>query len=592
MVAVPSITQTRVDGGLGSVADSPDGRFAAAGIASAGPYTPRLITSIAALVAAYVSGPLVDLVSYLLGVSGRPVLVQRVESASSGSRGTVLYSGSGSPADALTAGGGNTSTAVPSLTGVPTVPLQVALRITVAASNIAAGTARYQYSLDGGLSWSAAIAPSASEVDLGTTGVTISWVDGSFVATDTFAGYSVPGARVGTATLAVSGNPADAYDVRVKIVRGGATLAAGTTTYVLSLDGGATWGPETALPNSGLVTPAGTGLTLTFTYASGVAFAVDDVFTVRTTAPTYNSTTMTAAYNALDTGDDDFEGIVWTGSFDAALCTTLDTLCAASMASLRYRFCIVGVRDQTAEESTSAWEDSIRSDFAAWTGVNIVPCAGHVDVLAPATGRYNRRSSAYVVAARAASVPISEDLAWVERGSLVGVTAIHYDGAVNPALNNFGFTTLMKRRSRTVRGFYVVNPQTGAGPTSDFKLFQYLRVWNEAARLLADAMTPHLSRTLRTVPKPLPEPVPRVYQERTAGSIDEREAVVIEANANKRLHEALMEGPVAHVTSVRVIVDRTVDVVATRELRSSLSLGPLGYAKTITDSIGFALGGA
>lgn len=591
MVAVPTMTTERVDGGLGSVVDSPEGRFAVAGVSSSGPYVPTLVTSLAQLRSLYTSGPLVDDASYLLAIAGR-VLCQRVESTSSGSRGTVLYSGSGSPADALTAGGGNTSTAVPSLTGVPTVPVQVALRITVAGANFAAATARYQYSLDGGLSWSAAIAPSASEVDLGDTGVTISWVDGSFVATDTFAGYSVPGARVGTATLAVTGDPSDAYDVRVEILRAGATLAAGTATYRLSLDGGDTWGPETALPVSGAITPSGTGLTLTWTYSSGTGFAVGDLFTIRTSAPTYNATTMADAYTALDEGDDDFEAILWSGVFTAALCTSLDALCEASADVLRYRICFVGVRDFNSGETVSEWETSIKADFATWTGVNVVPCAGHAEVLSAATQRYNRRSSAVVVAGRAASVPLSEDLAWVERGPLPGVTAIYYDGADNPGMNDFGFTTLRKRRSRTIRGFYVTNPHTGAGPTSDFKLLQYLRVWNEAARVLADAMTPHSSRRLRTVPKPLPSPVPPVFEGRTAGAIDDREAAVIEAAVNKKLRAALMEGPVAHVTSVTMSLDRTVDVVATRTLSTSLSLGPMGYAKVISNRIGFALGGA
>jgi Protein of unknown function (DUF2586) len=591
MVAVPTIQTQRVDGGLSAIVDSSAGRFAVAGPSSIGPFVPTLITSLATLRSTFGAGPLVDDASYVLSLTGR-VLCQRIETTSSGAKGAVLYSGAGSPADALTAGGGNTSTAVPSLTGVPTVPVQVALRITVAASNLAAATARYQYSLDGGLTWSAALTPSASEVDLGTTGVTISWADGSFVVSDTFAGYSVPGARVGTATLAITGNPADAYDARVEILRAGATLAAGTATYRLSLDGGDTWGPETALPVSGAIQPAGTGLTLTWTYSSGTGFAVGDLYTFRTSAPTYDATTMAAAYEALDTGDDDFEAILWSGAFTAALCTSLDALCETSAEALRYRICFVGLRDLNSGETIAAWETSIKTDFATWVGVNVVVCAGHVEVLSAATQRYNRRSSAVVVAGRAASVPISEDLAWVERGPLPGVTAIYYDGADNPGLNDFGFTTLRKRRSRTIRGFYVVNPHTGALSTSDFKLLQYLRAWNEAARVLADAMTPHSSRRLRTVPKPLPVPTPPVYEGKTAGSIDEREARAIEAGVNAKLSAALLEGPVAHVTSVAMSIDRTVDITSTRTLSTSLSLGPMGYAKVISNRIGFALGGA
>ena len=89
----------------------------------------------------------------------------------------------------------------------------------------------------------------------------------------------------------------------------------------------------------------------------------------------------------------------------------------------------------------------------------------------------------------------------------------------------------------------------------------------------------------------MPTPTPPVYQGRTAGAIDDREAAAIEADAEAKVRAVLMEGAVQHVTSVAVTVNRTVDVVATRTLPVSLSLGPMGYAKTISLEIGFALGG-
>lgn len=592
MVAVPTMTTTRQDGGLGSIADSLAGRFAVAGIASSGSYLPQIKTTLAALLAEYTSGPMVDAAAYILARVGW-VLCQRVASAANGSRSNVVASGAGNAAAALTLGGGGTSTAVPTLSGTPaSAVVNIKLKVTAAGANFAAATARYQYSLDGGLTWSANQTPSGSAAALGASGVSVTWADGSFEANETWSGYSVLGSQQGTCTLAATGNPADEYAVVLEVLRGGATLAAGTATYRLSLDGGDTWGPETAMPVGGVITPAGTGLTLTFTYSSGTAFAVADRWSLYTSAPTFNSSGMASAYASLDTGDEDFEAILWTGAWDASLCTALETLAEASEAALRYRQSYVGVRDQTAEETTAAWELAIKTDFAAWSGAWVFPCAGHAEVLSPATGRYNRRSCAIVVAGRACSVPLSEDLAWVERGALPGVTAIYYDGALNPALNDFGFTTLRYRKTRTFKGFFVVNPHTGAQPTSDFKLIQYLRVWCEAARVLNDAMTPHLSRKLRTVPKPLPSPVPPVYAGATAGAIDEREARAIENKANAMLRAVLLEGPVQHVTSVTMRVARTTDVVATKRLDTTLSLGPMGYAKSITNAIGFALGGA
>lgn len=591
MVAVPQQTVTRRDGGLGSLLQSNLGRLAVVGIASAGDYTPQVFTSQGDLVAEYTSGPLVDAAAYVLARAGW-VLCQRAASSSTGAKGALAIYGGGSATNSIATVAGNTSTAVPAFTGTPDRNYALRLKVMVAGVNLAA-VPGFQYSLDGGLTWSATQTAVAGPTAIGSTGLSLGWTDGTFVVSGgVWAGSAVLGAQGGTVTAVVNGNPADAYDVRLELLRDGATLVAATATYRLSLDGGLSWGPETAMPVSGVITPAGTGLTITFTYTTGAGFVDGDVFMFATTAPTYNSGAMSDAYDALDLGDDDFEGVLLTGAYDAALCTSLEAKLLASEAALRYRFAIVGVRDQSPEETRSEWELALRTDFVTWTGLHVVPCAGHASVVSPVSQRQLRRSASLVVAGRAAGVPISEDLAWVERGPLPSVTAIYYDGALHTSLNDFGFTTLMRRKSRTIRGFYIVNPLTGALATSDFKLFQYLRVWNEAARVLVDAMTPNLSRRLLTVPKPLPVPTPAVYLGRTPGAIDDREAEAIEAKVNKMIREVLMEGPVAHVTNVTMRVNRTVDVVATRNFVTSLSLGPLGYAKNISSEIGFALGGA
>lgn len=589
MVSVPRTTIQRRDGGLGSLIASAAGRLAVVGIASSGPYTPQVFTSQGDLIATYTSGPLVDAASYILARCGF-VLVQRAANGASGARGNVARSGSGNSAAGLTAGGGNTSTAVPTLGGTVTRAWPIILRITAAGANFAAGTARYQWSADGGLTWSTAAAPAAGPIPLGDTGITLAWADGAFVQNDSWTGSSVPGAQRGTALLAVTGDPSDAYEARVQVLRDGTNLAGATATYRLSLDGGDTWGPETAMPVSGVVQPAGTGLTLTFTNGAGpTSFREGDLFTFDTTAPTYTSNGMADAYNALDQSDDDFEGILFTGAFDAALCTSLESLADASEVQLRYRIVIVGVRARTYQETRAEWENAIRTDFATWSGLHVVPCAGHGEVIVPNTNRQVKRSASLGVAGRMVIAPLSEDLAWVERGPLPGFVSIDYDGADNPSLNDFGFTTLRKRRSRSHRGIYIVNPHTGAAADSDFKLLQYLRVWNEAARTLAAAMERHQSRTLRAVPKPLPVPTPPIYQGRTAGAIDDREAAAIEADINAKLSLVLLEGPVQHVTAVTARVNRTVDIVATRSLPVSLSLGPVSYAKLISAEIGFAL---
>ena len=576
---IPKLDIIQTDGALQALPG--EGVHAKIGVCSAGPLnTAVLIASLAAL-AAYGTGPVVEATAHQLEVTGEPVLLTRCAAGVAGANGAVVRSGPGSAGTALTAVPTITSTAVPSLTitGVLARAYAVRVRVVGAGADLAASPTT-QYSLDGGLTWSTAAIAVAGPTALGTSGISLAWADGSFVASDTWAGYAVAGLPIGGGLLAVTGSPLDAYQVSVRIVRPGASLASNVATYRLSLDGGRTYGDEYAMPVNGVVTPANTGLTLTFTNGGGggSAFSEGDLFEFRTTAPAPTLSNINAAWAGMLANNNDVEVVHIVGAVDSITATGIASLANAALTSAKPRIVLLEARDQGSGESEAAWMQSLNDDFANFVSDRVGIVAGAAEVYLSAVGRYGRRRAGMVVAARAALVPISEDLAWVARGPLPSVTAIYHDEDANPGLNAGRFITL--RQHQGLPGYYITNPLLMAAPDSDFQLLQYRRVWDRAFRVLRRVMLRYLSQDLALNP-------PGVQAPLFAGGLDEIDAGNIEDAASDALRTALVQSTPRHVTDVTAAVNRTNNVLSTQELDVTFGIQPKGYAKKIVARLGF-----
>jgi hypothetical protein len=126
----------------------------------------------------------------------------------------------------------------------------------------ARGTATFQYSTDGGTTWSATTATSGTAIAVGTTGMTVTFATGTYVANAVY--------RSIANSVQVTGSPASSpWDVRVRIVTGGAL---GTATQQYSTDGGTTW--SVAALTAARVAIGATGLAVTFPTATYVASSV------------------------------------------------------------------------------------------------------------------------------------------------------------------------------------------------------------------------------------------------------------------------------------------------------------------------------
>lgn len=173
-MGIPDVKQTINDGALGIVPGETDQLALIVGVCSAG--TANVIQSFndkAALVAALGSGPLVDAAAISLDTAGGPVLVARIASTTAGAESAVTHGGTG--------------TAVATVGGAALDAYDVTVTITRAGANLAALTAAFKYTLDGGNSVSQEIAmPVGGVYVVPGTGITITFADGTFVANDTY----------------------------------------------------------------------------------------------------------------------------------------------------------------------------------------------------------------------------------------------------------------------------------------------------------------------------------------------------------------------------------------------------------------------
>ena len=121
-------------------------------------------------------------------------------------------------------------------------------------------------------------------------------------------------------------------------------------------------------------------------------------------------------------------------------------------------------------------------------------------------------------------------------------------------------------------GVFVNNPRLMSSPTSDFRYLQHRRVMNLALESVDSYMRRRLSKSVRV--------------KASTGTITEVEASEIESGQTAALAASLLAKPKA--SSVSVALSRTDNLLATETLTVDVGIQPLGYAKTINATVGFA----
>lgn len=264
----------------------------------------------------------------------------------------------------------------------------------------------------------------------------------------------------GTAVVAVTGTPYDAYDVKMEITRPGATLAAGTAAFKLSLDGGRTYSPEYAVPTAGTFPIPDTGLSLGFTTGT---FVAGDVYAFTSTAPGFVLADLTAAVDLLLADPTEWAILHVVGeTADAATCASilaaLDAKLEGAAAAYRYVRAFIEAPNEAASV--------VRAGLAASSSLRVGVIFGRAITQSAITGQEASKNAAEALLAHVARLRISEDAGKVARGPVGGVRALVHDERSAQDMDPARFTTL--RTHIGIAGVYVTAARMFAPVGSDF----------------------------------------------------------------------------------------------------------------------------
>lgn len=371
------------------------------------------------------------------------------------------------------------------------------------------------------------------------------------------AGSSGTVTKVGTGTGTIAfGTPNDAYDIRVKIVTGGAVA---TATYQLSLDGGDTYGPTTTTAASVNISPTGATMTFAGTFVAG------DVYSIACTAPACTSSDLSAAFAALlaDARTWGFVHVVGEAASAAAavtLASAIDAQMTTAEAGYRYAFALVELPYDT--------DSNLLSATASFASTRVGLVAGHCEIASALRGTFDRRSAAWPIAARIAKNAISQDAARFRDGSLPGVASLYRDEQKTPGLDDGRLCTLRTFIGQS--GYYVTNARLATNSTSDFKYVVTRRVVDRACAVTRGGLLAYLNDSVRV--------------NKTTGRILETDARAIEAAITAQLKAALVDE--GHASDVQFVLDRTGNILSTNNLKGDVRVTPLGYARSISVSVG------
>lgn len=541
-------------------------------------------------------GNAVDASALDLAVGASDVLIYK---AFSGSIGSSTHTGSGSGTIAQTG-----APMAPFGTGQGGTGILVKI---VTGSTTATTYGTFEYSLDGGNTYSAAIVNpgNAGTFLIPNTGVTLTFTGaettGVWVASDTYVNpittavgtmypyggsFSILQTTATGSTTVVgegtfsnnSGAPQDSFNVIIQITTTG-TLAAKTAQYVYSLDGGITYSANQTITGASITLPGGVLLTAADTGGSGgtqAGFSVGELYSFSTLGPQITPTDVLNTINALQ-GNPNTWGWIHiaqqanTTNTAASAGFELDTLFSDVNTSVSNLFnagqyvgayaLIDSPADTTSlniDSTLKSWAAGVSSDFIT------VGTGSAAATVSPANGWNLARGSSWDVSAKACISPIGQDLAWVGSGSLIGVSKLYRNETNTPGLGPAGFAPLGTIAG--VNGFFITNANILCSSASDISLAQYRRVLNAACQAARSALVNFLSAGVRLT---------------ATGKIDPRDIAII-TNVTQSSVLSAING---QASGAAVSVSNTLG--AGGVLSVTVSVTPFGYAKTINVTVGY-----
>lgn len=364
--------------------------------------------------------------------------------------------------------------------------------------------------------------------------------------------------------------PKDDLEVVLRVVDEGTVGTAGITLQ-LSYDGGRTYAPKFAL---------GTSMTLAvpnafiFNFAAGTLKA-GATYRVRTTAPRADSTTLTAALDALRASVVQWELLGVADEMDADTFDAVELAMLSLFSKGKYRGWVGNTRMPDDDEEEADYLDDLSTTFAS-ASVHGSLYAGACRLTSAVDGRKYRRPVSFATASREQISSEEIDIADINLGPLTGVSIRdangnpeEHDESVNPGLDDARFAVL--RTWDGYPGVYVNRPRLFSTDGSDFQLMPHRRVLNLAHAALRQYFIRRLNKPIRV--------------DATSGFILEIEALEIEAGATAAMTTALLAKPKA--SGVQFVLSRTDNVLSSKTLTGTARVIPLAYPEYVNLTVGF-----
>lgn len=384
----------------------------------------------------------------------------------------------------------------------------------------------------------------------------------------------------GTPSPTVAGTATMRTQTRVQVMLGGALGVAQfryAHDYHQPTQVDPTWSQTRAVPAGGSYLFPNTGITMTFPAGT---YVLGDTFDFTTEPAHLNAAdlaVLATALAAVPSVDPRLWGIAdayTTATEGFAMASALGGQLQTLAAGYRYArgVCDVGSGGSSASCLTAK---------AAFQDRRICDAYGFelLDAVLPFEGfSVAKQSAAVHMFTRAVGSLISTDLCRVASGSLNGSRYIYFDSSQDPTLDAAGIATL--RTWPTIAGFYIANANLAAPVGSDFQTLQYGRIMDTMCATAYQSMLPFIGEGFRTVP--------------VTGAIDPLDAASVNTAGQNAQDAALLQpqnarGTAGHVSAVVFAVDETNNLAATSTLLTTVAAEPLGYAKTISQQLGFTL---
>jgi hypothetical protein len=374
----------------------------------------------------------------------------------------------------------------------------------------------------------------------------------------------------GLSVMTVTGVPFDTYYVQVLVMANGTF---GTTGQIqVSVDAGRTFSPTINLGVASTFVIPGTGLTLNFTAATGVA---GDVYQFSTSEPLWNQAALTVAFAALQASpyaqqgfgsvhivgkaagaDATFVGGPTTGLLEAWSSAVAPLFSQAIMSA---RDAIAPVAWGGAGETEATWMTSILADYSAVSAKRVSACAAYYNQASALVNPLGivpqfRRSIAYAVAARTVQPGFTANRSWGRaklgpmpllinpvKDSTDGF--VYHDEAITPGLNAGRFVSTTSRSYS--QGRYVLQANNMASTGAQISSWPLISVASVAETILIQVGQQSINDDVRLL---------------KSGLMDPRDVATIQAGLQSAIDSNMTAQQM--ISSAAVVVDGSVNLIA------------------------------